>query len=118
MSENVEIHPGDIIYIPSVAHASRGRVYLLGEVERRGAVPLPTGRDATLAKTLLRYGGVTKFGNENKVRIQRTAPGGTEETLTINVGHILETGNFDEDVPLRDGDVVIVPERLFGLGGL
>ena len=30
-----------------------------------------------------------------------------------DVDKILKTGDFDADLPLRDGDVVKVPEKLF-----
>jgi hypothetical protein len=45
------------------------------------------------------------------VKVLRTAPDGTKQTLIVDPGSILKSGDFDRDVPLRDGDVVIVPER-------
>jgi len=112
MSMNVAVLPGDIIFVPSSRQASRGQVYLLGEVAQRGAVPLPLNREETLARLLLRAGGFTKFANENKVKLIRTAPDGSRQTLIVDVGRILKTGNFDDDIPLKDGDVIIVPERI------
>ena len=29
----------------------------------------------------------------------------------MNVQEILERGDFDSDIPLQDGDVIIVPEK-------
>lgn len=112
MSMNTTILPGDIIFVPSGSQASRGQVYLLGEVAQRGAVPLPLNREETLARLILKAGGFSKFANENKVKLIRTAPDGSRQTLVVDVGRILKTGNFDDDIPLRDGDVIIVPERL------
>lgn len=115
MSQNAAIYAGDIIYVPSGEHASRGRAYLLGEVVSPGAVDLPSDRDATVAKTILRAGGVTEYANTAKVRILRTGPDGTQQQLVVDVERILEKGEFYNDVPLRDEDVVIVPEKLFNL---
>ena len=112
MSMNTAVLPGDIIFVPSAKQASRGQVYLLGEVAKRGAVPLPLNREETLARLILRAGGFSKFANENKVKLIRTAPDGSRQTLIVDVGRILKTGNFDDDIPLRDGDVIIVPERI------
>ena len=50
------------------------------------------------------------------MQIQRTAPDGSKKTMLIDVGRILEKGTFEEDVPLQDGDVIIVQEK--GLLGL
>ena len=112
MSMNIPVRPGDIIFVPSAQQATRGTVYLLGEVANRGAVSLPMNQEATLAKTILAAGGFERFANEGRVRIQRTGPDGTKQTLQVDVGRILKTGAFEDDVPLLDGDVVIVPERL------
>lgn len=113
MSQNIAIQPGDIFFVPTASLASSGRVYLLGEVAQKGAINLPSDRDATLAKTILRAGGFTKYANDGKVEIRRTGPDGSEQRLTVDVGRILTHGDFDEDVPLRDGDVIIVHEGIF-----
>lgn len=112
MSVNVKVQPGDIIFIPSSEQAARGQVYLLGEVSRAGAVGLDP--DATLAKTILNNGGFGKFANDGKVKILRTAPDGSKQSMVVDVGRILETGSFEDDVPLENGDVVIVPEKVLG----
>lgn len=112
MSQNIPIRPGDILFVPSAQQALRGQVYLLGEVNRRGAFPLPMETEATLAKLLLSAGGTTKFANESRVRIMRDAPDGSKQTLIVNVGRILKHGTFEEDVPVMDGDIIIVPEAI------
>jgi len=112
MSMNVKVLPGDILFIPSEEQASRGQVYLLGQVAKPGAVALPMDQDITLAKTILDAGGFAKFANASKVKILRTAPDGSKQTLIVDAGTILETGSFDQDVPLVNGDVIIVPEKI------
>lgn len=112
MSMNIPILPGDIIFVPSSEQASRGTVYLLGEVSSPGAILLPMGQEATLARTLLSAGGLGRFANDRRVRIMREGPDGSKQQLEVDVGRILRTGAFEDDVPLLDGDVIIVPERL------
>ncbi len=112
MSMNIPILPGDIIFVPSSQQASRGTVYLLGEVSSPGAILLPMGQEATLARTLLSAGGLGRFANDRRVRIMREGPDGAKQQMEVDVGRILRTGAFEDDVPLLDGDVVIVPERL------
>ena len=77
---------------------------------------LRSGPNATVARLILEQGGMTQFANPGKVQIQRTAPDGSKKTMLTDVGRILKEGAFEEDVPLQDGDVVIVPEK--GLLGL
>lgn len=111
MQMNIPIQPGDILFAPTVSQSSGGHIYLLGEVSNPGIYPLPLQGDATVARTLLANGGLGKFANAARVRIQRTAPNGRRESMEVDVGRILKTGSFEDDVPLRDEDVVIVPER-------
>ncbi|NCD21758.1 MAG: hypothetical protein EOL90_02300 [Spartobacteria bacterium] len=116
MSMNLPLQKGDIFFVPSVRNLVRAQVYLLGEVNQPGAVSLSTGPGATVARLILDQGGATQFANLGKVQIQRTAPDGSKKTLVVDVGRILKEGTFEEDVPLQEGDVVIVPEK--GLLGL
>lgn len=115
MRVNIPLAPGDIFFVPSTEQASRGRVYMLGGVARQGVVGLSLGEDDTLAKVMLASGGFTQFGNESKVKILRNAPDGSKQTLIVDVGRILKTGAFEDDVPLENGDVIIVPEKILSL---
>ena len=116
MAMNLPLQKGDIFFVPSVRNLVRAQVYLLGEVNRPGAVSLSAGPGATVARLILDQGGATQFANLGKVQIQRTAPDGSKKALVVDVGRILKEGSFEEDVPLQEGDVVIVPEK--GLLGL
>ena len=115
VSVNVPVQAGDILFIPSVEQTSGGQVYLLGEVEKKGAIPLPMGQETTLARLLLSVGGIGQFGKASEVKVLRTAPDGSKQTMIVDVAHILKTGDFEKDVPLRDQDVIIVPEKIFSL---
>lgn len=116
MSMNLPVQRGDIFFVPSIRNLVRPQVYLLGEVNKPGAVSLNPGPSATVARLILDQGGMTQFANAGKVQIQRTAPDGSKKTMWVDVGRILKEGSFEEDVPLQDGDVVIVQEK--GLLGL
>ncbi len=112
MSMNLKVLSGDIIFVPSREQASRGQVYVLGQVEKPGSYPLSLDQDMTVSKTIMIAGGFSKFANQGKVKVLRNAPDGSKQTLYVDVGKILETGSFETDVPLENGDVVIVPERM------
>lgn len=111
MSMNLKLQPGDILFVPSTRNQVRQQVYLLGEVPNPGAVPIPAGPEASVAKLILSRGGATEFGYPKSVRVLRNAPDGSKKTVEVNVQDILERGDFDQDLPLQDGDVIIVPEK-------
>lgn len=112
MTMNMPILAGDILFVPTAEQSSGGKIYLLGEVNAPGMVTIPLDRETTLARTLLSVGGLTKFANPARVRVQRTGPDGKRQSMEVDVERILKKGDFDQDVPLRNEDVVIVPERL------
>ena len=53
-------------------------------------------------------GGATRIANVKKISLKRTGGGPVE---IINLSDI--TTGKGEDIPLRDGDVVSIPESLF-----
>jgi protein involved in polysaccharide export with SLBB domain len=116
MAMNLPLQKGDIFFVPSIHNQVRALVYLLGEVQKPGAVSLSSGPNASVARVILDQGGMTGFANPAKVQIQRNAPDGSKKTMYVDVGRILKEGKFEEDVPLQDGDVIIVPEK--GILGL
>ena len=114
MRMNIQVFAGDILFVPSANQQSAGKVYFLGDVENPGMFPLPVGEMATLTRTILQRGGLGKFSNGSAVRIQRKSPDGNTQTLVFDVDRILKSGNFDQDLPLQDEDVIMVPGKLFG----
>lgn len=111
MKMNIPVYAGDILFVPSAAQTSAGKVYFLGEVDRPGMYPLPVGVASTLARTILQAGGLGKFADASAIKIQRKSPDGSTQSLVFDVKKILETGNFDLDLPLQDEDVIMVPGR-------
>lgn len=93
---------------------SRGRVYLVGAVRVPGPQEIPSDEVFTVSKAVLRAGGFTDYADEHNVKITRkgSTPQSPEQTLTVNVGDILEKGRIDSDLTLEPGDLIFIPERL------
>jgi len=118
MSVNVPLEPRDIFFVPSTRNVMGQQVFLLGKVKNMGAYTFAPGPNATLARILLEAGGFAEFSNPSKVEVQRTGPDGEKKILTVDVKTILNDGSFENDLPLQDGDVIVVPETLWGSGGI
>lgn len=93
---------------------SRGKVYLVGAVRAPGPQDISSDETLTVSKAILRAGGFTEFANEKEVRITRDInPGAADKTnLVVNVEQIFEKGKIENDITLRPGDLIYVPERL------
>lgn len=84
----------------------RRTVTILGQAQRPGVFEIPAHRRLTLVEAIGLAGGTTRIANERKVVLKR---GG--KIITVNMKDI--TTGRSEDIALRDGDTVTVPEGLF-----
>ena len=90
-----------------------GYVTVLGEVRNPGRVNLPPTLDLTLTRAIQLAGGLGRSARVRSVRITRWTEAGTRETLRVNLRRLGTDGARHEDIVLRNGDVVFVPETWF-----
>ena len=96
---------------PEQAIPNQMQVYLLGEVPNPGAVAIASGPEATVTRVILAQGGATEYEYPKQVKVYCNAPDGSRKMLEVNTEQILARGTFEDDVPLRDGYVIVVPEK-------
>lgn len=91
-----------------------GYVTVLGQVKNPGRVNLPPTRDLTVTRAIQLAGGLSTSARQRAVRVTRYGPDGDKpEVLKVNLRKVGAPGARDEDLLLKDGDVVFVPETLF-----
>lgn len=97
-----------------IAAMPKVMVFLTGAVPRSGAhhIPLPKGRPVGLYEALLITGGMNKFAREDRVEIFRTDGAGRRRRAVVDLRPI-RLGQAD-DPPVGEGDVIHVPEKVFG----
>ncbi len=95
LEKNIEILPGDTVYVPRYP-----MFYIYGQVNRSGQYRLE--RNMTLQQALALGGGVTLRGTEKGVQVRRRDVGGKVETLNAGPG----------DRIMQD-DVIYVRESVF-----
>ena len=81
-------------------------VYVTGEVNKPGALPLPAGQ-MSIIQAIAMAGGFTDFANKKDVRILRKGSTGMQ-TLRFNYKEALDDDNRREPLALLPGDTVIV----------
>ncbi len=86
-------------------------VLLLGEVGRQGYYRFGAGEPCTVMNLVFKMGGFRDFADPKHIRIIRRDDQGREEEFEVDATSILDTGDPDLDVPLQNGDRVIVPMR-------
>lgn len=85
-------------------------VYFLGEVNAPGLKPVSPG--TTFLQAMAQSGGLTRFAADKRVQLRRTdSSTGQPVVFEFNYRAILDGAEIPQNVVLRDGDVIIVPER-------
>ena len=103
--ENVAVGDGDTLVVP------KGNTYFIfGEVRKPGAYQLDKETDVLEGITLA--GGFTDKAAPGRVRVIRSTPTG-QQVISVDMNDIIKRGQRDKAIPLRENDVVVVPESFF-----
>jgi polysaccharide biosynthesis/export protein len=107
LGQDYLVNPQVTVYIEEYSTVS-----IMGEVNQPGAYPIK-GR-LTVVELISLAQGFTKIASPNKVKVIRINPDGTREEMLVRVSDLMgKDASSKENVELRSGDVVIVPESLF-----
>lgn len=82
------------------------RVSVLGEVQKPGVLQLKA--PTTVLEALALAGGFRDFASPSKIVIFRKGDGGQTQRLRFNYNRAVGSAG-EENLPLRSGDVVVVP---------
>jgi polysaccharide export outer membrane protein len=96
--------------IVATAASAFSLVKVVGQVTHPQAVPYREGM--TVLDAILAVGGLTQFASGNRARIIRTE-NGHETVIHVKVADVVNNGEIRENVPLKPGDVLVVPESRF-----
>ena len=86
-------------------------VSILGQVEQPGSYEIK-GK-LTVVELISTAGGFTKIADTNNVRVMRTKPDGSKETIRVKAWDIINRGKEEDNLQLQPGDIVTVTESFF-----
>jgi polysaccharide export outer membrane protein len=81
-------------------------IYITGEVNKPGALPVTTGQ-MSIIQAIAMAGGFTDFANKKDIRVLRKGASGMQ-TLRFNYKEAIDDESRREPLPLLPGDTVIV----------
>jgi polysaccharide export outer membrane protein len=73
---------------------------------------LPYRRDMSLMDVLIAVGGVTEFAAGNRASVIRNVDG-KQQKFNVRLDDLIKDGDISANMPMRPGDVLIVPESFF-----
>jgi polysaccharide export outer membrane protein len=102
---NIDLQPNDVVSIPIDQLFT---VYIYGEVKNPGAIQFRQSKRFTLLQAIAQAGGLTEWASKSRVTVKRTdKETGKEMQFFVNLKKIIAMKS--PDIPLDDGDVIIIP---------
>ena len=90
-----------------------GSIVVLGRVKTPGRVNIPPTQDLTLSAAIQQAGGFDTSAKTSSIRLTRRKADGGTERIAIDFSSIGKHGDVDNDLMLKPGDQVFVPESVF-----
>ena len=108
LSEYVRSPKVNIFVLTAVSALSQIKV--TGQVKTPQAVPYHEGM--TVLDAVLAAGGLTDFAAPNRTKVVRMVDGKQQE-IGVRLGKLLDGGDMRQNIALRPGDVLVVPQSRF-----
>jgi polysaccharide biosynthesis/export protein len=96
--------------VVTVALSVFSQVKVIGQVKTPQSLPFREGM--TVLDAVLAVGGLGQFAAGNRAQLIRTENGKQTE-IKVKLDSLLNNGDMKQNLPLRPGDVLVVPETRF-----
>lgn len=87
-----------------------GQIRVIGQAAKPQALPYRQGM--SVLDVLIAVGGLTEFAAGNRASLIRTHDG-QQERIELRLKDLLNQGDISANIPMRPGDIVIIPESFF-----
>jgi polysaccharide export outer membrane protein len=108
LSKNYLAPPQVTVMLAEIGAGATSRVYITGEVNNPGPYAISPGTSVMQAIAL--SGGLGKFASKSRIQIHRNVAG-KDEVFVFNYSDFLSGKNLENNIPLKPGDLIVVPER-------
>ncbi|WP_448561769.1 SLBB domain-containing protein [Trichothermofontia sp.] len=93
------------------------RVAISGEVNRPGTYKFASQAEGgvpvvTLTELIQQAGGITQRADLRQIEVRRPLLNDWEQVISVNLWELLQTSNLNQDIGLRDGDMIRLPTAL------
>ena len=115
LARDVETVLAEFVRSPKVniivtnAVSAYSQVKVVGQVMKPQTMPYREG--LTVLDVVLQSGGLATYAAGNRARILRKKDGKDTE-IRVKLQNLIENGDFQQNVPMQAGDILIVPQSL------
>lgn len=117
LARDLETRLGEFIRTPKVnvivvnfQGTTADQIKVVGQAANPRALPYRS--NMTLLDVMIEVGGLSEFAAGNRARVIRTVDGKATE-IPVRIKDLLQKGRLEDNIPMRPGDVVVIPESIF-----
>ena len=96
--------------IVSNAISTFSQIKVIGQVKSPQALPFRDG--LRVIDVVLAVGGLTEYASANRAKLVRQVNGRPTE-IPVKLGNLMNKGDMRQNLELRPGDVLVVPQSVF-----
>ncbi len=110
LASNFAVRPSVFVSVVSVDETyGTFPIFVMGQVATPGAVEVEPG--TTMLQAIALAGGLDRFAATKRIQLRRSDSTGQERLYIFNYKAVERGGAIQSMITLREGDVIIVPER-------
>ena len=106
IAQRLEKYIPDPVVSVAVLKIVGNKIYVIGKVNKPGE--FAAGRYIDVLQALSMAGGLTPFAAENKIKIMRKESG-QDIVIPFQYSKVQKGENLEQNITLKNGDVVVVP---------
>ncbi len=103
--------PNVTVIVRSFVGPTNRMVRVIGEAAEPQALAYRDGM--TLLDVMIATKGLTRFAAGNRATVVRREADGTQRTIPVRLSDLLRSGDISQDIPMRPGDTLIIPQSWF-----
>jgi polysaccharide export outer membrane protein len=106
------LQPNVTVMVRSFVGAPAQQVRIIGEATQPRAMPYREGM--TVLDVIIEARGLTRYAAGNRAEIiRRDAVGAAPRTIRVRLDDLLRGGDVSQDVAMRPGDTLLIPQSWF-----
>jgi polysaccharide biosynthesis/export protein len=110
LASNFAVRPNVFVSVTTVTEETETfPIYVLGRVAQPGIREVEIGTNLLQAVALA--GGLDRFAATKRIQLRRRASDGQEQIFLFNYKAVERGGAIESMITMREGDVILVPER-------
>jgi polysaccharide export outer membrane protein len=104
--------PNVTVMVSSFVGPARRQIRVIGEAVQPMSIPYREGM--TLLDVMISARGLTRYAAGNRAEIvRRESEGAPQQVIKVRLADLLRGGDISQDVPMRPGDTLVIPQGWF-----